>query len=455
MGIYNRARNLALGIACASGLVVGVGMAAVPGSALAVNCAKITGSGSSLQEEQQKQWEMEVGLVTFTLLVKAVACTPAKPEIKYAPTSSGQALEEFGIQENKVSKTFVLSPTLSGNGATLDAFIGTDDPPTVAKALEETELLVAKHAESEALTFPVVAAPIAVIAHLPTGCEITKAATITNANLNTVFAGSKITWLEILELANAAPKETTTQCQVEPMVDVRSDESGTSYAFKQYLCQIEPGTWGTATPLNCEQGTNFVTDAATWPQLVNAVLKAPNKGSKGEVEVVEADGGTTGSIGYVNLKNAAAGSKFTASAAGKAQFWFKIEGSTGPEEPATGTQGAGAKGNCPTEYNNPIPAVGPPTPDWSKVHLAEVGNAAYSICTLTYDIAWAKYNTKELEKEYGVGFAEVAATAEGYAEYMTSATEGQTHIAEDYSPLPKLGTSNIQKRAEEIAKRVG
>jgi ABC-type phosphate transport system substrate-binding protein len=434
MDIYKRALRTVLATVCTCSAVAGIGMVAAPGSALAAPC--LTGSGSSLQSEQQQHW---IGL-------KPLGCAE---EVSYKSTSSGKGLTEFGLEG-----AFELTPVESGTGV-LDGFIGTDDAPTTT-VLAHTET-GAKKADSKAETMPIVAAPIAVILDPPTACKVTTGFKIPNAVLNELWLGKYTEWGTFLTAAGAAHSGT---CTAAVTRQVRSDSSGTSFAFKQYLCQINPSGWGKVTNASeCESGKEFVVDAATWPGTVSKeheegspLKKVPNEGSKGEANAVFL---TPGSVGYVNLANAvSAGFKPYGTGTGQSvtKFWAQIENEAGPpvedSEPISGT-----KGNCPTTFGGTIPAIGA---SWSTVHLAKLGQkGAYPICTFTYDIAWhaAKYLTAELEKEYGGKAAAeaIGAKAKAYFEYMAGGLTGDAAIAEYYSPLPK----NVRERAEEIAPEVG
>jgi ABC-type phosphate transport system substrate-binding protein len=424
MGIYNQARRWAVAVVCTAGAVAGLSVAA-PGAASA---ACITGSGSSLQAEQQTKW---TGLFV-----------PVCGAIEYTSTGSGKGLKEFGIEGTELLKTE------SGNGTKLDAYIGTDDAPTLTELGKTNGGGLT--AETTAWTAPVVAAPIAVIVHLPSTCKINKTVTVTGANLSKAFAGEAITWAELFGAGNV---EGT--CTGKPMRDVRSDGSGTSFAFKQYLCQVEAAVWGTGG--ECESGDGFVVDAATWPAGTEAALlkhlnkesvEVENEGSKGVVEAVENE---EGSIGYVNLANAAAGGKFVLSVANATKFWVNVETSGKSEDPEKGTK----EGNCPTSYTFPTMAIETEAKEgmWAKVHFASPSTVnAYPICTFTYDIGWENYKTTKLEVEYAGKGTEVGEAAKEYFEYMTSATEGQlkASIKEYYAPLP-TGAKSVRAIAEEIA----
>lgn len=440
MGIYSQARRWAVTVACTAGAVAGLSMAA-PAAFAAPVC--ITGSGSSLQKEQQTLWTTGTG--HFVCLSTEM--------VEYIATSSGKGLKEFGIEGTE------LKPTESGNGTKLDAFVGTDDAPTEAE-LKKTES-GAKTAETKAWVAPVVSAPIAVIMHPPSGCKIKTgltSVTVTPTHLSEAFAAeNNITWGTLLGAGNV---EGT--CTGLPMRDVRSDSSGTSFAFKQFLCQVNGVVWGGGAG-KCESGEGFVVDAATWPkesEMGKAVLKehpnkesikVENKGSAGEAEAVENE---EGSIGYVNLANAAkAPSKFVSAKEGATIFWVNVEdhGGTGqnPEE--------SKKGHCPTSYTFPTGVQAEAEKGfWAKVHLASTtSSGAYPICTFTYDIGWLNYKTTELEREYSNKGTAIGADTESYFEYMTSKAtgEGQKKIEEYYSPLPTEGsTPTVQEIANTIAK---
>lgn len=453
MGICRQVRRFALGVACASGLVAGAGMAVAPGAALAtVACANITGSGSTLQVEQQEKWITEVKTNKAISGTGANECTAA-PTIEYdllTGTGSGMGLEEFGIQES--GGKFELIPTLSSNGTKLDAYVGTDDPPTEAQLAHTKGGAGSKTAETTALTVPTVAAPIAIIIHLPAECTLSSEANVTNAHLSTVFADETITWSTLLGAAVSGSK-----CSEKPMVDVRSDSSGTSFALKQYLCQVNPSLWGKVTKSEeCESGKEFVTDASKWPnETITPEVpllkhtKGENLGSPGEAEAVSEE---AGSIGYVNLANAAA-DKFELSKG--SLFWANIEGESGTEfaDPLVNASTA----NCPTTYSFPTGVQAEAEKGfWTKVHLAQKGTkGAYPICTFTYDIGWENYKTTALEADYSSKGTEVGATAKAYFEYMTkTGSKGQSKLAGDYAPLP-TGLNSVQEIAEKIGKKIG
>jgi ABC-type phosphate transport system substrate-binding protein len=429
MGTYDRVRRVALAAVCACSVGAGIGMVAAPGAALAAEgekCKGITGSGSSLQGAQQTKW---TGLVNATGFLLGKCKEPAtNPHIEYCSTGSGQGLKEFGmVGENKGEK---LLPAEKGCAPKekLDGFVGTDDPPT-EELLTEAKAATTINAE----TVPIVAAPVATIFHPPAGCEITSAAfKVPNMVLNKLWLGEYANWKVFLE---AIPVTFAGTCEVAIKHMVRSDSSGTSFAFKNYLCQIENAAEA------CAKWTGFVTDAPTWPAGTKAETehgaKLPNKGSKGEAEAVKEE---AGSVGYVNLANAAeAAIGFKAYAAKSTKFWAQLEGNAAKfADPANGT-----KGNCPTTLPKALPAEATGNPSkWSKVHLANPKDEKYPLCTLTYDIGWEKYTVANLEAAAVYGSKAMAEetgnTVRAYFEYMGFG-KGQeaANIAEFYSPLPE------------------
>jgi ABC-type phosphate transport system substrate-binding protein len=419
MGNYRRARRLMLAAACTCSAVAGIGITAAPGTAFACT---LTGSGSSLQASQQTHW---TGSYT--------PCT-----VTYTSTSSGKGLEEFGMPGGK------LVPRLTP----MDGFVGTDDPPTKALLKEGNEA-----SETNPITVPVIAAPVAVIFHLPSGCVPTSSEFVVgNTVLSELWLGKYKNWDEFLTAAGVSV-ESATNCTKETTIkkEVRSDSSGTSFAFKQYLSQINSTEW-----------SSFVSDAETWPTGTAALTTHSggtlNEGSGGEATAVSAE---TGSVGYVNEANAVSAS-FKAYAAKATTFWARIRNTGAAGEPVSGT-----KGNCPSTLTTALTtaqkeeAKGEGTegtfgPVWATVHLANKGTStAYPLCTLTYDVGWAKekYKTTKLEAAliYGTKAAEIGEAAKAYFAFMVSSTEGQSKVAEYYSALP----SAIQAIAAEDASKVG
>lgn len=467
MRIMNRVRRTALATIGGSAVLASVALMA-PGSASAVvvNCASpLNGTGSSLQKEQQLlKWIPAAEAITGLKNDGTNECGKAglaeKIVIKYAPEGSGAGLTEFGLEG-----LFELTPAL-GIGAKLDGFIGTDDPPTAGQIAEALKV-VAKHAGTDPAAIAVAAAPVALIFHLPEGCELAAASkepNVTQKDVEELWLKKGMSWKKLLEtdgkakLTETAAKLCASVAETEAAkAEVRSDGSGTSYAFKQWLCQVSgaSATWSLLGAGNCEEDTTagaFINDSKEWPAAVNKSeefleggVKKPNEKGSGEaLSVCE----TVNSFGYANTADAAANCPFAAGKAGSTKFWVKVEngeleaGEPVFEDPITGT----GAGNCSSTFAlTAAQLTAAEKGEWETVHMAAgvgLGHkiTGYPICTLTYDVGWESYVTTELQKEYGglVPAEEVGASALAYFWWLLEPTGGQlaANIEKFFAPDP-------------------
>jgi ABC-type phosphate transport system substrate-binding protein len=264
-----------------------------------------------------------------------------------------------------------------------------------------------------------------------------------------------VTWTELARQIGAGTP-VGTACEVTPIAMVRSDASGTSFAFKQYLSQIKSSVWA-----------GFVTNEPTWPTATQAKIihingnkeVIENHGSKQEgLAVVE----TANSIGYVNVSNAASdGIKAWNKNGQNKVYWGQVQNNglgTSSVEAAEPVKTVSGKivGNCPPTYTFQTKQVQTKTegkpPVWAGIELANINSASgvYPLCTFTYDVAWEKYKTKALEeaKAYGGLGEQVGNTVKEYLKFLLSEKEGQKDIEtgtpEYYAPLPK----NVREIAE-------
>jgi ABC-type phosphate transport system substrate-binding protein len=450
--IHERIWRRGLTAICASGVLAVMALASMPATSLAtVSCSNMTGSGSTLQTGFQA-----------TLIAEARAhgmtgCTVV-PTIEYnlpSGTGSGQALEEWGLQGTGAG---TLHPEKAANTAhTLDEYIDSDDPPT------ETEIQEGKAAGgSNPVTVPIVAAPIAIILHRPAGCSIAGVTTfkILNQELDLVFRHQQ-TWRQLVEQIGGTA--TGTSCADKPIVEVRSDGSGTSFATKQYLSQIKSKVW-----------QEFVKDDTKWPSETEAKTKhinlqtmgeVENKGSGGEAAAVAE---TENSIGYVNTENAHnAGFAPWKEASNQIKFWGQVQnnglstqGTITSAEPIKTLESGKVVGNCPKEYKFSQvkfeTRVKEQPPQWSGVELANpTTSGAYPLCTFTYDLAWEKYSTNPAKEHYEKGQTPEGAknSVKEYFRYLVGKALGQKKIGEGipeyFAPLPE----NIDKIAEETVEK--
>lgn len=421
MSIYTRARRLALGVACLGGGLLGIGTALVPATAAAgtLSCVNITGSGSSLQKAAQEK--------VFTVDFASTLCA-TKPGVVYTPTGSGKALEEFG------NETETLLPAKSGNGTTLDGYVGTDDPPTPVQVNEANK--AAGGGDQKELTIPVAVGPVALLLHPPAACEVKATPNVSNTVLDELWQDKYASWDTFLTEAGVSHSGT---CTAAVTLVVRTDSSGTSFILKSYLKQIDSGVW-----------SPYANDFPTWPDATTH--PSATGGSAVAKQVKE----TEGTVGYAVAADSH-GAEFAAYPnAAKGFFWAEIQndGGKGTTAKAYADPVSGTNGNCPTGVT---PAGQPVSPgNWSGVLLSNPNIAGapgfvsgqYSLCGFTYDLAWADYG---LIGSYGAAAAETGNSVVDFLTYVTG--QGQSDLAgggQFYSALP----TPVKKVAQETVAEV-
>lgn len=203
----------------------------------------LAGSGSSAQENAVNGW-----IAGFTEANPGVT-------VSYDPTGSGTGREQFL------------------NGSVL--FAGSD------AAFDEEELGMATERclDSEALELPLYISPIAVIYNLP-GVEA-EHINLTPQALAGIFAGEITTWNDPA-IAEANPDIELPEITVVPVN--RSDDSGTTENFTEYLAAVAPDVW-THGPIE------------TWP-IPGTVSGAQTSGMIDTVSSQE------GAIGYADASRA-------------------------------------------------------------------------------------------------------------------------------------------------------
>jgi ABC-type phosphate transport system substrate-binding protein len=422
---------------------------------------KIGGQGSSLQKFAQE----DVWIPGFTEGTNELACAgrkgqgdETKLEVSYNPDGSGVGMRSWGV-EPLHSDELAFGPA--------NAFIGTDEPLNVTEQ-EEIETHEHTFTKESVAGVPVAQESIAIIVNLPTGCTATSTSApgrlaLSDAELEGVFAGTVTKWGEInTDEDTLSPSS----CDEQPIVPVvRGDRSGTTHILKRYLNLIEP--------VSLETTRGFL----TWGLMSEGYLNTewPTAAS---VQRSVGEGGTflikkmlehPGSIGYVNLAEARQAGYFVppTGGAGTATFWVKLEnGAKGIEgehpkltymDPSTnGDVAEPAKANCKgaTYTNGELPFAPPHVtePNWNFVTTSVPGpdspvQKVYSLCNLTYILAFTKYSLLD-----GVGATEGEATSvENYLTFLVGKGAGQTEIAgHDYEALPKDVQAISEKGAAEI-----
>jgi ABC-type phosphate transport system substrate-binding protein len=465
---HQRVRRMALTALCAGTSLGAAGLAVAPGSALAakapttVACSNITGSGSTLQTPAQQNTFSQVAATDGAFK----NCT-STPSVFYnyesdnttvypgGGTGSGAAQKEFASASPNA-----ITPGSSSNATWLDGFGGMDAAPNASNLS-----LAATAAGTDAEVVPIMQAPVAIVVNLPTGCKITANPKVTNVDLLAAWENN-ITWQTLLTDAKAKPSGT---CNSAITLEARSDSSGTTYAFRQYLYQLSQLTGdGVYT-------TNQISTAATEGQSTGAGWPSSTDGSTETVSPHENDNGgpgagansgsfgvshavatNPGSMGYVNAADANQNDSFNKWSSGKTKFWVELQNNgigtakVTAVEPATGTN----KGNCYATYTGSLPS-NTTDPDWSNVAVANPtmkSKTVYSLCTLTYDEAWHSYAADSTvaafynAKYSGETAAGVGNTVKDYLTWLVSTgtkKDGQAVVPTYYAKLP----ANIEKFA--------
>jgi len=462
------------------------------------------------------------------------------PKITYTKTSSGQGLEEFGdnsgtfkpsedtkaLEAGKKSEIPLVADAEPepGSGkaeaAGLDFFVGTDDAPSISQNGEAEAAAEANNAAQ--ITIPVAQAPIAVMLSLPEGCELEAESEVdlSNATLSELWDGAiptqggygantwgaLLTQLGYTKIAESAEfeegkkqfkdipgtkekvlrlngkgetvevEEEAPGCVQAITLQARYTESGTSYAYKKYLSQINFKVWGA-----------YADDAQNWPSKV--ALEDPNTSGSGSKKsesggnLAENTAATPGSVGYANTADAAksgglsakatvsqfgtgeveeGGKKVKAKSTKHWVLWAEVQNDgIGAEPESSGyadplIPGEGHAANCetsvlvpgdkafPYSYNDSW--FGVTTTDPNIRNDAKV--ADYPICALTFDLTWHHFQNKGL---YGKSKTteEVANTAHNLMEYIT--TQGQLDIqGHYYQRVPTAMAAHIAIAVAEV-----
>lgn len=486
MNRHHKARRLVAIAAACLGTTAGAGLIGSAPALATVTCGTNWASGSSLQANAQKEVWFN-GTTGFPVHLGNCASAPAQV---YDKTSSEFGLSEFGNVTGKLEPKWDEAPNGTAPAGVLDGWVGSDDAPTAGQIGNASRATPA--ASPIELTIPVAQAPVAVLLSLPSTCELTPTVVgkpirveIENEVLNELWEGKFAKWSEFLPkvvLANSTVP--ASGCEVAITREVRSVGSGTTYAFKNYLAQIDPTEWAP-----------FATDYVSWPASFETSFAGKENKSGGNLSEHVAE--NPGSIGYANTADAATvyGCLTTGCTAGKLGFngeatsttdgtagahqilWAKVQnngvstvgaGYAGPQTSKAGaTKASEFVGNCATGKITPSEYGAPHSPEdsWNGV-LASDPNATadlsgnfYPICALTYTLAWKHYKETNLQSFYnnageGTTFETIENTAKNYLTYVTSAAAGEGQAAIQsffYQELPAA----IQVKAASAAAAIG
>ncbi len=413
---------------------------------------------------------------------------PNSSTITYTATSSGQGLKEFGnsaghFQPEEDQTAFHSGAAIKDTeGEVLDWFTGTDDAPTPRELGEAALSAGTLHNQKAEITIPVAQAPVAVILSLPAGCKLQTGSHVdlNNVTLGQLFEGPTAasgedpggvqaqngyaidTWGAFFSQLGYTKTSSTpgagefedaggaTGCGQEILPQVRQQSSGTSFAFKSYLSQVNDSVWG-----------GFASDAPTWPG--SYVAEGDKKTGSTEVllsesggELVKNTAANPGSVGYANaadanssgnggFTNTVTASEFSTGAEGTHSpshqiVWAEMQNNglaTSGETYTDPAQTATTIGNCETTKILPAEEGFPYsyTDSWygllaSDPNIsADASPADYPICALTYDLVFHHYSNKHLFGNTQTAH-EVANSVHDLMEYIIGA--GQTEIQSHY-----------------------
>jgi ABC-type phosphate transport system substrate-binding protein len=466
---------LAGALALAVAVLAAVGLASQANAAFTTSeCEgeKILGRGASFAQAAHGAWEIPF---------RTVYCGGIGPDIEYDPAGSGAGISGMKLR-----------------GGADPRFGGTDDP---LKALQKTEINAGTAAEGdEGLIhqIPIAVGAVAPLVNFPDGCDVTKlpAGSKTAAqdldndavdddvirvrfskeqwekvwaqNGGAVPGGAApyVTWRDVFPALDAVAG-----CEKPVIRVVRFDNSGTTFAFKDYLHRINGGrgwisTFESGTNGNREwPGATFGprTDCAGTPngpgggatqETDNLTSACANNATNLTAKVIATDG----SVGYADIASARAGSPSLAiapEANDNDTYWTQLPNGEGTFEEPTFDQQKGFRtdgqrgANCTeTEFKN-VPAT--TLDEWGTTSGVD-SKKGYGICTITYGMAWDDYSDPysalpaALEEQR-------ARSVKDYFEFIT--TEGQSLLfANDYASLPTAPV-NILAIAEAGAAAIG
>jgi ABC-type phosphate transport system substrate-binding protein len=393
-----------------SGIGAGSAMAAptCPGGTIA-------GQGSTLQKNAQlNTWNPKYN----------TACGAGS--VAYTGTGSGAGLKALGFTGTEIEHAW--------------QFIGTDEAPTKLQIEASNKL-----SKTSAVIVPVTQTAIAVVVNPPTGCKFKANKGITWAELNKAFGGNGITtWNQFSNVEGTCSSAITRV--------VRSDASGTTYQFKNYLSALGTNTEIKAEGLPCTTagvtnwaglrtnngGSPLPNPNVTWPQCSGSTKVTAVEGGGGVANAVAT---TPGTIGYAALPDAKAKGATAALiqngvTSGAARY-------ASPENTTTSTA------RCEnSRYTVPSGASGGLNIDWSTAFGAQptIGGTEYPLCTLTFDVGFHNAVTA------GYTAAQGKEVVDYFKNYVVPTAAGQTDLKGTwYSTLP----TNVQEAAVSAAAQLG
>ncbi len=253
-------------------------------------------------------------------------------------------------------------------------------------------------------TIPVALGAVAVVYTAPAGCTVPTGTQLSGATLSKLYSGQvAANWSAIVPSCNAALT-----------LNVRTNSSGTSKAFKDYLFKKDPATWANFN--------NSSPAPAGWP----APAAVTGCGTTNAAMITCAQ--TAGNISYVDYSDANA----------RSMPVFAIDNATGAfAVPAT--SGVDCTQAATTGATPPSTLL-----DWSTVSITN-GPTGYGDCTYTYQLAFVTP-----VQAGAAASAAVAANIKGFIAYEVSDAGQGVYASKNYEKLPPQVQALAQAGAAQL-----
>lgn len=393
--------------------------------------------------------------------------TPKLAAVSYEALGSGEgrkAVKERGLpprfgMSDEPPTTTEIAEMNAGGTVTGGVFTADSDPSNDGKV----------H------VIPAAVGAVAPLVNFPNGCDVTKldAASktaeenagptgaaddvvrvrFTKAEFEAIWSQGTsgdplVSWEDVFEELDDTPA-----CEMPIIRVVRFDDSGTSFAFKDYLNTIDPGegwltTYATSDTSNktkiwpgAELGEGGQCPGKVAPGKQADALDHLTSGcANGNGELVKKLVEVDGSVGYSDISTARSNSTgslaITPEANDNDTYWTQIPNGantfTEPTSAANGFRTDGPKGaNCEETEFEKVPAT--TTGNWEKVSGVK-SPVGYGICTLTYGLVF-----DDNSDVWGGSPAEEAKarTVKDYWENIVSDTSQAALFPNDYARLPE------------------
>jgi ABC-type phosphate transport system substrate-binding protein len=420
----------------------------------------VLGRGASFAQGAHGAWEIPF---------RNNFCGGTGPDIQYDPAGSGAGIN--GMKER--------TPTSPRFG-------GTDDPLSTTQKNDIQNGTVAVGDEGKVHQVPIAVGAVAPLVNFPNGCDVTKlpeSAETPEQNLDGdgtqddvvrvkfTKAQYEAIWAQGATTGGAAPYVDwddvfpalagDAACEKPVIRVVRFDNSGTTFAFKDFLSKIE-GARGWVTTF--QEGTNGNRE---WPGAEFGSTgqcggtAAPGKKPDAEDHLTSACTGnaenltqklieTDGSIGYADIATARGkGLAIEPEKNDNDVYWTQLQnGNDEFKEPTVDPNGFRTDGstgaNCGSTEFTGVPAT--TLDDWSKATGVN-SKVGYGLCTMTYGLLFDDnadtFGVSALEEER-------ARTVKDYFTFVVS-TEGQNLLTtKDYVKLPPAILSIAQAGVSSI-----